>query len=75
MASGKRSDPAKVRRDQQKIAEDLVRRQQIRSQGDTVAPGRPISPSAGRTIRPPQNRPRRPSQGIVTGRRIPPTDA
>ena len=76
MAAGKRTDPVKLRRDQQRIAEDYVQRETIRSQGDTVSPSRPASPPAKPTpmVRPQRMNPTR-SQGIVTGYRKTPTDA
>lgn len=76
MATGKRSDPAAIRRQQQKIAEDVVRRETIRSQGDTVTPRRPASSPVKPKpmVRPQRMNPTR-SQGIVIGYRKTPTDA
>lgn len=67
MAAGKRSDLVSIRRQQQKIAADIARREQIRAQGDLATPKPKPSPPAGRRLKLPKSRRRRPSQGIVTG--------
>jgi hypothetical protein len=69
MAAGKRSDPAKIRQQQRRIAEDYVSRERQKSEGDVVSsPKRPVSPPA----RPqPLKRPQRVNptsrRGVVTG--------
>jgi hypothetical protein len=70
MSRGQRSDPVKLRRQQRAIAEDVVRRESARAQGDTVAPK--LKPSYIPPAKPkPQVKPKRSnptrSQGIVTG--------
>ena len=65
----KRTDPAKLRREQQAIAEDFVNRELTKMQGDRVStPPKPVSPPAlptpskRRTRTNPTSR-----QGVVTG--------
>ena len=63
----KRTDAAKLRADQQKIAEDFVRRETIRMQGDTVSPKPAPSPAEQGVQVPRRRRQRRiSSQGLAT---------
>jgi len=65
---GQRSDPAKIRQQQQRIAEDYVSRERQKLEGDVVSsPKRPVSPPA----RPQPLKPKRSNptsrRGVVTG--------
>ena len=62
----KRTDAAKLRREQQAIAEDVVRRERIRTEGDIAAPRPPVSPPEQGVQLPRRRRQRRiSSQGIA----------
>jgi len=70
MARGQRSDPAKIRQQQQKIAEDYVQRELTKAEGDVVSsPKRPVSPPARPLMTPKRPVRMNPTsrQGIVTG--------
>lgn len=63
----KRTDAAKLRAQQQQIAEDIERRTRIAVQGDTYQPPKPVSPSEkGLAVPQPRRRRRISSQGIAT---------
>ena len=66
----KRTDAAKLRADQRAIAEDFVKRETIRMQGDTVSPKPAPSPAEQGVTLPKRKQRRISSQGIArnTGR-------
>ena len=62
----RRTDAAKLRREQQAIAEDVVRRERIRTEGDIAAPRPPVSPPEQGVTLPKRKQRRISSQGIAT---------